>query len=152
MMKTGQLIICLKFSEENEIMTSVNYGKLLVSGVHRCTKNYHKIHSVHANNVTNKTFNKCWTWSTTQSSRTFSANTNIKDYYKVLGVKQSAEVKEIKEAFYELSKQYHPDVNQEEGGLIKFREVAEAYDVLSNPLERKAHDKSLGLENKDIHR
>merc|ERR1719186_1215127 len=100
-----------------------------------------KGYSTTQNSLTNKSRASVWATST-QYRR--SHNGNVKDYYKVLGVKRTAELKEIKDAFYELSKKYHPDVNQEEGTLVKFREVAEAYDILSNSIERKAYDISLG--------
>ena len=59
----------------------------------------------------------------------------MKDYYSILGLSENASESEIKKAYRELSKQYHPDVNPEGGE--KFKEIAEAYDVLSNP-EKKS--------------
>lgn len=60
----------------------------------------------------------------------------MKNYFEVLGVSESASDDEIKKAYRKLSKQYHPDVNPE--GAEKFKEIAEAYDVLSNP-DKKAN-------------
>lgn len=63
-----------------------------------------------------------------------------KDYYKTLGVEKNASDEEIKRAFRKLAKQYHPDVNKEEGAQEKFKEIGEAYSVLSDPNKRKQYD------------
>lgn len=62
----------------------------------------------------------------------------MKDYYKILGVNKNSSPDEIKKAYRQLSKQYHPDVNPE--GTEKFKEVAEAYDVLSDPDKKQKYD------------
>lgn len=63
-----------------------------------------------------------------------------KDYYKTLGVDKNASDDEIKRAFRKLAKQYHPDVNKEEGAQEKFKEIGEAYSVLSDSNKRKQYD------------
>lgn len=62
------------------------------------------------------------------------------DYYKVLGVEPSADEKTIKTAYRKLARQYHPDVNKDAGAEDKFKEVAEAYDVLKNAEKRAEFD------------
>lgn len=64
-----------------------------------------------------------------------------KDYYQVLGVSRDADEKTIKKAFRKLAKKYHPDTNPgNEEAERKFKEVNEAYDVLSDEKKRKLYD------------
>lgn len=63
------------------------------------------------------------------------------NYYQVLGVQKSAPAEEIKRAFRKLAKRYHPDVNQgSQEAARKFREVQQAYEVLSDPEARRSYD------------
>lgn len=63
------------------------------------------------------------------------------DYYKVLGVKRDASQDDIKRAYRRLAKQYHPDRNPDDSSAEKkFKEVQQAYDVLSNPEKREQYD------------
>jgi curved DNA-binding protein CbpA len=63
------------------------------------------------------------------------------DYYKVLGISRTASVDEIKKAFRELAKQYHPDLNKTTD-TDTFKRISEAYDVLSDPVQRNKFDAS----------
>jgi len=63
-----------------------------------------------------------------------------RDYYEVLGVKKDADQKEIKDTFRKLALKYHPDRNKEPDAEEKFKEIAEAYAVLSDPKKRKEYD------------
>ncbi len=65
---------------------------------------------------------------------------NKKDYYEVLGVSKDASEAEIKSAFRKLAKQYHPDVSKEANAEEKFKEIQEAYAVLSDENKRKQYD------------
>lgn len=63
-----------------------------------------------------------------------------KDYYEILGVSKNASQDEIKSAFRKLAKKYHPDVSKEENAQEKFKEVQEAYSVLSDESKRRQYD------------
>ncbi|MDP6453371.1 MAG: DnaJ domain-containing protein, partial [SAR202 cluster bacterium] len=67
--------------------------------------------------------------------------TSKKDYYDVLGVAKSASEEDIKKAFRKLALEYHPDRNKNEGAEGKFKEVNEAYQVLSDPKKRATYDR-----------
>lgn len=67
--------------------------------------------------------------------------TDYKDYYKILGVSKSADEGEIKRTFRKLARKYHPDMNPDnKTAEAKFKEVSEAYEVLSDPDKRKKYD------------
>lgn len=62
------------------------------------------------------------------------------DYYKTLGIKKDATAKEIKKAYFQLAKKYHPDVNKTKEAQEKFQEISEAYEVLSDDTKRQEYD------------
>lgn len=69
------------------------------------------------------------------------AATDFKDYYQILGVNKSATQEDIKKAFRKLARKYHPDVNQgNKEAEARFKEVNEAYEVLSDPEKRQKYD------------
>jgi len=64
-----------------------------------------------------------------------------KDYYEILGVSKNADEKEIKSAYRKLAKKYHPDLHQgDDAAAEKFKEISEAYEVLSDKSKRKKYD------------
>ncbi|MBN2387638.1 MAG: molecular chaperone DnaJ [Anaerolineales bacterium] len=67
--------------------------------------------------------------------------TTNRDYYEVLGVPREASIDEIKSAFRKLARQYHPDVSKEADAEEKFKEINEAYGVLSDPEKRARYDR-----------
>ncbi|MCT4786807.1 molecular chaperone DnaJ [Exiguobacterium aestuarii] len=64
-----------------------------------------------------------------------------RDYYEVLGLDKSASAQEIKRAYRKLARQYHPDINQEADAADKFKEIGEAYEVLSDEQKRAQYDR-----------
>ena len=64
-----------------------------------------------------------------------------RDYYDVLGIDRNADEKTIKKAYRKLAKKYHPDTNAgNPDAADKFKEVNEAYDILSDPKKKKMYD------------
>jgi len=72
-----------------------------------------------------------------------------RDYYEILGLPRSASPDDIKSAFRKLARQYHPDVSQEPDAEERFKEINEAYAVLSEPDKRAAYDRfgHAGVQN-----
>ena len=63
-----------------------------------------------------------------------------RDFYEVLGVSRDASPDEIQRAYRKLARAYHPDVNKDPDAEVRFQEIAEAYDVLSDPDTRRRYD------------
>ena len=66
--------------------------------------------------------------------------TTEQDYYEILGVARTASDAEIKRAFRKLAQQWHPDVNKDPAAQERFKEINEAYQVLSDPERRQRYD------------
>lgn len=80
-----------------------------------------------------------------------------RDYYEVLGIERGAEKKDIKKAYRKLAMKYHPDVNDEPEAADKFKEISEAYAVLSDEEKKNTYDQfghagMGGYSNEDIFR
>ncbi len=67
--------------------------------------------------------------------------TGQRDYYEVLGVSRSADAQELKKAYRKLAMEYHPDRNPSEDAATKFKEINQAYEVLSDDQKRQAYDR-----------
>jgi len=63
-----------------------------------------------------------------------------KDFYEILGVSKNATEQEIKSAYRKMARKHHPDVDKSEGSADKFKEISEAYQVVSDPAKRKNYD------------
>jgi DnaJ-class molecular chaperone len=64
----------------------------------------------------------------------------VSEHYAALGLKSDASLSDIKKAFRQKASQFHPDRNSDPDAPARFREVQEAYDVLSDDDQRKAYD------------
>ena len=64
-----------------------------------------------------------------------------KDYYKVLGIAKDASEDEVKKAYRKQALRYHPDKNKSPGSEDRFKEIAEAYDVLSDAKKKEVYDR-----------
>lgn len=73
----------------------------------------------------------------------------MRDHYEVLEVSISASEEEIQKAYLKLAKKYHPDVSSDEQASIKFKEIQNAYDTLSDPVKKSLYD--LGRNKKSMH-
>lgn len=67
--------------------------------------------------------------------------TQPRDYYEVLGVSKSASAEELKRAYRNLAKKYHPDINKAADAADKFKEIQSAYDILSDESKRRQYDR-----------
>ena len=78
--------------------------------------------------------------------------TQKRDYYEVLGVSKNASAEDLKGAFRKLALKYHPDRNKDKGAEEKFKEINEAYQVLSDDEKRAQYDRfgHAGINGSDI--
>ncbi len=63
-----------------------------------------------------------------------------RDYYEILGVPRSAGQEEIRKTYHKLARKFHPDINKSRDAESRFKEIAEAYEVLGDPEKRKKYD------------
>lgn len=77
-----------------------------------------------------------------QVSRSRASTISVRaDYYSALGVRKGADKKDIKSAYRKKAREFHPDVNKDPGADAKFKEVSEAYEVLSDDEKREIYDR-----------
>jgi curved DNA-binding protein len=65
----------------------------------------------------------------------------FRDYYETLEIPRDANADDIRHAYRKLARRYHPDLNHEEGAEDRFKEIAEAYEVLRDPDKRERYDR-----------
>ena len=70
------------------------------------------------------------------------------DYYKILGINREASIFEVKRAYRELAKKYHPDKNSSQEAKEKFVHITEAYEILVKPKKRHYYDLHFGAQGK----
>ena len=73
----------------------------------------------------------------------------MEDYYQILGISKTATIDKIKSQYRKLALIYHPDKNGS-SGIKKFKEISEAYEILSDPKKRKIYDKSVPKEEQKM--
>ena len=75
----------------------------------------------------------------------------MKDYYYFLGISQNASAEDIKKAYRKLSLKYHPDKNENDDYFSdRFKEVKEAYEMLTDPERRRIYDQNLGSQQRNV--
>lgn len=74
----------------------------------------------------------------------------MRDHYQILGIPYSADENQIKKAYRQLVKQFHPDKNGDEQAVSIFQEMQTAYETLSNPKEKAKYDMTLYLDKPDL--
>jgi curved DNA-binding protein CbpA len=76
-----------------------------------------------------------------------------RDYYKILEVQRGATIEEIKEAYRRLAREYHPDLHPgNPAAEERFKEICQAYEVLSDSVQRHQYDKQLDPRHKEVHK
>nr|CAA96305.1 DnaJ homologue [Pisum sativum] len=120
---------------------STTHSCFCASGIHfrshTTTNNFLSIHSPSPFPSTFSNSNSKFSARRKRFHTVFAASS---DYYATLGVPKSATVKDIKAAYRRLARQYHPDVNKEPGATDKFKEISNAYEVLSDDKKRALYD------------
>ncbi len=77
----------------------------------------------------------------------------MKDYYAILGVKRGASLKEIKKAYKEMVKRWHPDFHPSDPDcLAKIKDINEAYEILANSKKRESYNRRVREDEMDNHR
>ncbi|XP_076685568.1 dnaJ homolog l(2)tid, mitochondrial isoform X2 [Andrena cerasifolii] len=144
-MATGKGLAIVFRPKTISLINSSNLSKLSCGVVQRCSTCHRSITTVVLNvgNWNSKKIGKNTIGSLIQTQRGIhTTNTLLKrNYYEILGVAKNASAKDIKKAYYQLAKKYHPDTNKgDPDASKKFQEVSEAYEVLSDDTKRKEFD------------
>lgn len=72
------------------------------------------------------------------------------NYYEILQINNNATNQEIKEAYFRLAKKYHPDRNKNQDSKRRFAEIRQAYEILSDPLERRDYNNNNNIKENNV--
>src|SRR5262249_32644993 len=100
--------------------------------------------SIYFNSFTRSSTGASFSFYCITQRRFYGDRKSLTNHYDALGVNQNASTKEIKSAFYKLSKKHHPDVNPDDiNAANKFSHISNAYDILGDPIKRRDYDNEL---------
>ncbi|CAK9828145.1 Protein tumorous imaginal discs, mitochondrial [Anthophora retusa] len=144
-MATGKGLAIVFRPKTINLISNSNLNKLSCGIIRRCTSCHRSVTTVilGVGNWSPKRTEKYVIGNSVQTQRGIHMTCKLlkRDYYEILGISKNASAKDIKKAYYQLAKKYHPDTNKgDPNASKKFQEVSEAYEVLSDDNKRKQYD------------